>query len=851
MAKDKCYIDYKGASSLRIPYDIKKLEKIEQTVKNMLQAEGKDFTDIDIVSEKISELINNEQRTATQQMLSKTDTYLKLKRIRESITEMEKNGLSVGERLDRMNAMIIDSYDVFGGVPLAAGIKANEVNLLGEFLEKVRKQLNANGGDEIDPLDFLKKAEDMGDFFTEMNALMKDPNNANSVTKNTNAFKVAKEYVNSRFAINEQRKLSGKNVAFNETRLRPKWSINKIQKADREQFVNRIANALDVDVHGDLARRTTLAENLYDNMTNNGHWREQGDIQPKNLKNNWIPLDDREPSFSFSDGRALVDIIQDYSDHSPNHTLLLDFKEVARNTALVQKFGGDYKNGAEEYKRILTDLLSRSTDNAVSLRSQETKGIINFIDEQVNPQLIEAFNFGSTFRKIRHWQAATKLGSAVVTAILDIPNFVFSGRHLFGLPTSKVLASIFQYGYKGAPKDYAKYAEKMLMGMDTYLDNIMDRFGHLGQGVAGASENRWAMVSNAVFKLSGLNWWTEGRRAMAVSLYGSELGELITKKSNWNDINKTFRAQLEKYGLTEKEWKQLLRDQPVDGKGRIDIYAIKENDYELSYGKSSTRQKLIASMRDAMDTMVTTASDYDVIAGRLFNRPDSWGGEVIRTLFQFKTHPITFTRKTFTRAWKSADSKTQAFARLTELTAEMFLIGMAVVMLKDLAKGKNPRDPLEDGNIWIQAAEQSGMWGLWSDTLIQFGGSYFLSQFTDEAETGFLSQNDQAKQLLGPFISDLMRFTPALGDLAKRYKDDNWDGMLQPTTDGLLRTVPGQNIWWLSMFRRLIVNDYILQRTDPAGYRKQQKKLRKKAQDNRFNNSNNNIVYDKLKEIIE
>jgi len=86
MAKTKCYLDYKGASNLRIPYDTKKLDNIEQTVKLQLQAEGKDFTDIDAVSEKISELINSEQRTATQRMLNKTDTYL------QAVEEVRDNG---------------------------------------------------------------------------------------------------------------------------------------------------------------------------------------------------------------------------------------------------------------------------------------------------------------------------------------------------------------------------------------------------------------------------------------------------------------------------------------------------------------------------------------------------------------------------------------------------------------------------------------------------------------------------------------------------------------------------------------------------------------------------------------
>ena len=61
-------------------------------------------------------------------------------------------------------------------------------NTLGDFLERTRKIL-----DDEDPIDYLNKRENYADVMTEYNQFFKDPNNANSVTKNTKAFNVAKE----------------------------------------------------------------------------------------------------------------------------------------------------------------------------------------------------------------------------------------------------------------------------------------------------------------------------------------------------------------------------------------------------------------------------------------------------------------------------------------------------------------------------------------------------------------------------------------------------------------------------------------------------------------------------------
>ena len=52
---DQCFINYKGTSTVTVPYDQTKLRQVEEQIKSELQAEGKSFNDIDAVSEKITE----------------------------------------------------------------------------------------------------------------------------------------------------------------------------------------------------------------------------------------------------------------------------------------------------------------------------------------------------------------------------------------------------------------------------------------------------------------------------------------------------------------------------------------------------------------------------------------------------------------------------------------------------------------------------------------------------------------------------------------------------------------------------------------------------------------------------
>ncbi len=833
---DQCFINYKGTSTVTVPYDQTKLRQVEEQIKSELQAEGKSFNDIDAVSEKITEMISKTQKKQTQKMLKQMDTFNKMSEVVNVAETMKKQGVDDKTILQRLVGMVYDNYDTKGGTPFEHLLNYEKSIPLGEFLQRAQKHID----EDIDIMDYLKNEKTLGPVLTEYNQFFKNPNATKSVTKNTQAFNVAKELFDAQFKLNEVVKLSGKNRLVNDLRLRPKWSIHKIKKNNKQQFVDEISNALDPEVHGDIARRRQLADDLFENMSNEGHWREQGDMEPVNLdKNNWIPSEDRAPTYAFGDGDAMTQIIKKYTDSDLGTALQLQFNEMAREKALIQFLGGDFANGLEQFESIMKKYGS----------TMDSKDSITYLKQLVDPQIIETSGWASTGRTIRNVQASSKLGAAVITALMDIPNMLFSGKHIFGLSTPKLLASIFRYGYKGAPQEYTKYAEAMLMGCDTYMNNIGDRFGHIGQGVAGASEDLTSKLANWTFKASGLNFWTEGRRAMALGMYGKELGNLVSAKADFNSISKPFRRQLDKYGVSEKEWKELLRQQPLDSNGRLDIHNIKQMDWETSYGKTSLKQKIVAAMRDVQDTMVMTPGAYDVAAGRLFAEPGTWGSEVIKTLFQFKSHPISYTRKVLYRTVKNSDSKTEAYAKMTLLGAEMMLMGIAVVQLKEIVKGNQPRKI--DGNFLIRAAEQSGAYGLFSDSLLQVaGGSMILSQFTDQPESSFMYQKSAVQQLLGPFISEVMRTVTNTGDLATRFRKDDWDGFFSESTNELLTYMPFQNIWFAQMFRRMLFNDYIKERTDPKGYRKQKNRLKKKAKENRVGGQDKNIVYRSILDAI-
>ena len=720
--------------------------------------------------------------------------------------------------------------------------KANEKLQLGGFLNRVR-----NIVDE-DPIDYLKKATELADVMTEYGQFFKNID-AVSITGNGKAYKVAKELFDSQLSMVEMRKGNGHITLLSDMRLQPKWNHRMIANTNKNDFVQQIANALDDEVHGDLVRRQQLASDLYDNMSKpEARWREQGDKNPINLQaDNWVPDDMRKPTFAFKKGEDLQKIVADYSDYDLLRQLQLQFTEFARVTTAIQFFGADYKNA---YKTFISKYLKPKYSGAGDLIRRHAKAAEYYITNFVEPEHLEHNLTSSIMTGIRGYQASTKLGGATITALMDNPNLVYSANRLYGLPLKDALGAIFNFGYKGARKDYADYAEYMLEGVDTYLGNMADRFGHIGTGAGGKFEEGGSMLANTTFKFSGLNWWTEGRKAVATGILGKELGKNIKNQIAFDKLNPTYRQALEKFGINKKEWTTLLKDKPLrqgatDNVDMFDIHAIREQEYEFSYGKSSLKQKLSAYFNDAVDTMVMTPSEFDIAIGSLFNNPQDWGYQLFKTVLQFKTHPIAYTRKVLARSMKQSKSGYELATNMTILGAEMMLMGLVVVQIKDFLKGKQPRR-FDDLNLWIRAAEVSGAYGLFSDTALQFGGSQLLSRLSDEPSNSFMDKNEKASQLIGPFFGDFIKITTLPTNIYDSFEKNGFDGMVSKNTQEILGLVPGQNLWWFAMFRRALTHEYMKKRLEPTSYYRQENKANKIARDNMIGGKSKNFVFETL-----
>jgi hypothetical protein len=155
-------------------------------------------------------------------------------------------------------------------------------------------------------------------------------------------------------------------------------------------------------------------------------------------------------------------------------------------------------------------------------------------------------------------------------------------------------------------------------------------------------------------------------------------------------------------------------------------------------------------------------------------------GEAVRFIMQFKSFPIAYGQRIIGREFRQG-----GVMGVSQMIALTTLYGYAAMNLKDLAKGKQPRDP-GDYRTWIASLQQGGGLGLYGDML--------FSQILDRRF------GDATAQLLGPTVSDVLGSGGIAGLLARGAQG-------QDLGAATTRFVTG-NTPFLNLFYLRILMDY-------------------------------------------
>ncbi|MDC1214270.1 hypothetical protein N8000_07365 [Rhodospirillales bacterium] len=684
--------------------------------------------------------------------------------------------------------------------------------------------------DEIPETHITKLFNDkqfVDDLLAEMHRPQTDVNAKQYKTGNKQAQRVAEILNDAIGQMNLRLTQLGRPTPFDTGNLLPNFNWQKIQawvKAagdnGEQRFVEFFADKLDGTNPLDV--RVQIAEQVWGNLKKTKgfiDWESVVENVSANGKNTKL-----KQRVRFKDGESWTAINDAFGEREFMATLVGQFKYLSKQISIAQMFGPDWmRNWQQIQKRIRES----QAGNERVFQTKEWRRAQNTFDRlTASPKTPAEVGHGRTLLSAgRSLEVGTKLGSAVITAFMDLPIIINVVTRMYG---NSFMRNIDEVMAGFTSKEQRKYAERLNIGVDGMMGALQDRFMMYDDWHSmNTAQRKITNVSNFIMKISGLEMWTDMLRAGVTALFRKEIGALISNQVQWADLDIRFKGTLERFKITEDVW-NTLNSRTLDDRGKFDVITIQDR---------ATREAFLAWFKDAAETAVISPSLRDIEHTAWMTQQGSPAEAALQTLMQFKQFPLSYTRKVLGRTVAdTSQTRNQKIMTIAQLTAMGTLMGAVVTQTQQIVSGKQPY-ALDSVDLWTRSFALASPLGILTDMFMDNGGESLSRLLVGEKPTF----KDQAKTLLGPLFGDIFTASKYLleiggvgGNAALREF-----GIVQPTYDTerelmkrisklgqwAIRQVPGQNLWQTKAIYQLMFADALQEMMDPQAYARQQRRI--------------------------
>ena len=192
------------------------------------------------------------------------------------------------------------------------------------------------------------------------------------------------------------------------------------------------------------------------------------------------------------------------------------------------------------------------------------------------------------------------------------------------------------------------------------------------------------------------------------------------------------------------------------------------------------------------------------------------------------------------------------------LVAPMMILSYAVIQLKQLAAGKNPYN--NDETVFREMMQYTNIIPFVGDMYWQNGGEQLFNIWSlkegEKTPRGGISTSNFFRNILGPALSDFESFTKAFmnlgesGLLQAQGKGRDAQEVFKMSVSQFTKTFQGADplaqLWYTKALWRSLVYDSFLEYMDPKKYKNTQRRLQKRATDERMNGELYNWVFKDL-----
>lgn len=599
-------------------------------------------------------------------------------------------------------------------------------------------------------------------------------------------------------------------------------SMEKVGRATREQWVSDVIGKLDrkyyIKEDGQLmsdAEVTVFLGEAYNTIATGGlNKLSDSGMRLSGARAN---RGNASRQIHFKDADSYLEYQRQYGDRSLWEVMVGHLEGISKDIALVETYG---PNPDHVFRAILDEVTAETATvnpqrtGQVKRMANSTENLYNFISGKTQP--IANPHIAQWSDNIRNWLVASRLGSALLASFSDLGTMYLSAK-VTNLPMNQLFRNQLE---AMDPTNRTELARARRAGLA--MESLLGSVNRWAMDNMGPSKARWA--ATAVMRASGLTAWSDAhKRAYGVTMMGS-LGEVVSRSPDLRSLDGGDFRILKSKGITEQDfsvWK--LADQEDWGKGnntmltpesimRIPDDAVKHLGAPERV-KFEAMRKLLGAVAEEVDmAVITPGAREKMITGGGLQR-GTWKGELVRSVFLFKSFPISVVMRHWSRAMGMPSAGGRA-AYIATFIASTTILGALSQQLNDMASGRNPRDMAgEDAaKFWLGALLKGGGLGLYGD--------FLLSDHTRYGSGALAS-------MLGPvagLVDDVIKIGQGIPLNAVEGKSEQTGGDLVKLGKGL---TPGANIWYLKAALDHMIFNQMQEYFSPGYLRKMEQRSKK------------------------
>jgi len=624
-------------------------------------------------------------------------------------------------------------------------------------------------------------------------------------TGDANAKALAEAWTKGREAARERKNAAGADIGKLRNWIMPQaWGVPGMKKAGKMAWVEDAMKHIDRSRYWDEATGRQMDEQelrealgyAWETITTDGLNEPPSGPQGRGSLAKRLGA---HREIHFKDAEGWYAMAEKYGEKDILTLMTSTIRKDARDMAILETYGPNPKAGFDTALALAMHL------------DQSNKGsemAKNYFAELTGENNIPANELvASAMLGLRQWLVAAKLGGMLLSQLNDIATYAAIAR-TDGLGMGDAI-KLMAKSLNPANKADQALARRQGILAQSIINDVAQRYGETVKGVSLASR-----FASATIKLSGGEWWTNGMKRAYQTLVGAHLNDFVTGRKQGPE----FQAMLDRYGIGAKELEILKQVEAVDiyGEKVLTPTAVKllGDTPEIR----ETALKVVMMMTEEADTAVVTPGLRERAMLKSGTKPGSLSGEFMRSVALFKTFTLTMTTKVLPRIFNRQSLKTARGAGIAaQFALSMVILGGVSYELKEISKGRNPRD-IFDPSFWGSAAAQSGGLGIFGDFLFEdynrFGAGAWATFGGPVAST----------------IEDTIKLTA--GNLRQLSKGEETDFGAE-FIKGIKDNTPFLNLWYArAAVDHLIFNQ--LQEAANPGYLRRMRKRVEKENDQSF-----------------